>query len=72
MSAESSSRYELRFAGLHNPGYGYTFPCDAHGHVDLDSLGERAPVNYFYARTVIGREVHPPVRCILGAGRAAR
>lgn len=54
-------RYELRFAGLFNPGRGYAFPCDAQGHVDLDGLAERARINYFYARSVIGRELCPPV-----------
>ena len=56
MSAELSMRYELRFAGLHNPGRGYSFPCDANGQVDIDGLGERARLNYFYARSMIGRE----------------
>ena len=67
MSPESS--YELRFAGLFNPGRGYAFPCDAHGHVDIDSLADRARMNYFYARTVIGREFHAPVKCCVVAGR---
>ena len=33
---------------------------DAQGHVDLDSLSERARCNYWFARTVIGREVDVP------------
>jgi hypothetical protein len=28
--------------------------------VDIDALGERARLNYFYARTVIGREFSIP------------
>ncbi|WP_280155837.1 hypothetical protein [Piscinibacter sp. XHJ-5] len=67
MSPEIS--YELRFDGLFNPGHGYAFPCDADGHVDIDNLGDRARVNYFYARTVIGREFHAPVKCRVVAGR---
>ena len=59
-----SARYELRFASLFDPGRGLAFPCDAHGHVDIDSLSDRARLNYFYARTVIGREFSmPAVRC---------
>ena len=36
------------------------FPCNADGHVDIDSLSDRARNNYLYARTVIGREVSMP------------
>lgn len=57
--------HELRFVGLFNPGRGYAFPCDASGHVDIDSLCERARTNYFYARSVIGREFHAPVTCVV-------
>lgn len=57
------ARYELRFAGLFNPGRGYAFPCDMQGHVDIDTLSETARSNYFYARTVIGREFFAPVTC---------
>jgi hypothetical protein len=63
MPADLSARYELRFAGLHHPGRGYAFPCDAEGHVDIDGLGNRARLNYLYARTVIGREFYAPVVC---------
>lgn len=59
------SCYELRFARLCNPGRGYTFPCDAQGHVDLDALGGASRLNYFYARTVIGREFFAPVTCVV-------
>ena len=68
MSSETSTAYELRFVRLYNPGRGYAFPCDAHGHVDIDSLGAQARVNYFYARTVIGREFHAPVMCRIVQG----
>lgn len=59
-----SSSYELRFAGLFNVGRGYAFPCDVAGLVDIDSLGEPARANYFYARTLIGREFFAPVTCL--------
>ena len=59
-STPDSSDYELRFCSLFREGRAYAFPCDATGHVDLDSLSDRARSNYFYARTVIGREVSMP------------
>lgn len=52
--------YELSFRSLFSEGRGYAFPCDAAGHVDIDALSFRARQNYFYARTVIGREVSMP------------
>ena len=54
-------RYELRFQSLFNEGRAYAFPCDAEGHVDLDSLSDRARDNYLYARAVVGREVSTPL-----------
>ena len=56
--------FELRFARLCNTGRGYVFPCDAEGHVDIDSLVEPARSNYLFARTVIGREFFAPVVCL--------
>lgn len=52
--------YELSFRSLFREGRGYVFPCDAAGHVDIDALSFRARQNYFYARTVIGRELSMP------------
>jgi hypothetical protein len=52
--------WELRFVSLFDSGRGWGFPCDADGHVDLDSLSERGRTNYFYARTLIGRDVAMP------------
>ena len=52
--------YEMRFRSLFHEGRGYAFPCDAAGHVDIDLLSESARHDYFYARTVIGREVSMP------------
>ena len=48
--------YEIRFQSLFNEGRALSFPCDAEGHVTLDSLSERARDNYLYARAVVGRE----------------
>jgi hypothetical protein len=52
--------FELRFVSLFDEGRGLAFPCDAAGCVDLDALTERARHNYFYARTVVGREFATP------------
>ena len=56
----STERYELRFQSLFDEGRGLAFDCDAGGQVDLDRMSERARANYFYARTVIGREFAIP------------
>lgn len=59
--SDGSTGYELRFNSLFHKGRGFAFPCDAQGHVDIDSLGEKIRLNYFYARTVIGRDYAMPV-----------
>jgi hypothetical protein len=58
----AATAFELRFQSLFHEGRGLAFPCDASGQVDLDMLTERARCNYFFARSVIGREfAHPAV-----------
>lgn len=52
--------YQLRFRSLFDPGRAYAFPCDKAGHVDLDTLSERARANYLFARAFIGREFTAP------------
>jgi hypothetical protein len=52
--------YELRFRSLFDEGHALAFPCDERGHVDLDALPTRALNNYYYARTVVGREFRMP------------
>jgi hypothetical protein len=65
-TASSPSAYRLRFRSLFNEGRGYVFPCDAQGHVDLDTLSRQALNSYLYARTVIGREFSmPAVECAM-------
>lgn len=54
-------RYELRFQSLYSEGRALAFPCDGGGHVPLDSLSDRARMNYLYARAVVGREYAVPV-----------
>ena len=58
--AGPGARYELRFLSLFNGGRGFAFPCDALGHVNIGGLSERSRSNYYYARTVIGREFSVP------------
>jgi hypothetical protein len=53
-------RYELRFQALFREGRGWSFPCDATGHVDMDSMSDRTRNNYMFARAVIGIEVAAP------------
>lgn len=57
---QTDACYELRFTSLFNQGRGLSFPCNAAGHVDIDTLSARARLNYLYARTVIGREFFMP------------
>jgi diguanylate cyclase (GGDEF)-like protein/PAS domain S-box-containing protein len=57
----------LCYRSLSNAGKSLSFPCDAQGHVLLDSLSERARANYFYARRVVGRDYAMPV---VSMGRA--
>ena len=59
-ASPAASFYLLRFDSLFHAGRGLAFPCDAAGHVDLDSMSERARNSYFYARTVVGREYSSP------------
>jgi len=64
LNLPAGAGYELRFRSLFNEGRGFRFPCDAGGHVDLDELSERARDNYFFAHSVIGRDVAMPVVCV--------
>jgi hypothetical protein len=59
MNAQST-RYELRFQSLFQEGRAFSFPCDERGCVDIDALSQKARLNYFYARTVVGREFALP------------
>jgi hypothetical protein len=46
---------------LVQPGTGFAFPCDSGGRVDIDELSACGRNNYFYARTVVGREFSLPI-----------
>ena len=63
MDQQMSDSYELRFENLAPEGRTFSFPCDESGHVDLDALSERVKLDYYYVRTVVGREfARPAVR----------
>jgi len=59
-TSHTSLTHELRFESLFRPGRGYTFPCDAAGHVDLRALSERERHGYLHARSLVGRELTTP------------
>ena len=54
LPCEGEAGFHLRFRSLFREGRGYSFPCDGKGNVDIDSLSERAGLNYFFARGVCG------------------
>ncbi len=60
VSSSDPGNYELRYQSLFDEGRGFSFPCDAAGLVNLDALSERARDNYYYVRTVVGREFATP------------
>ncbi len=54
--------FEIRFDDLFDVGRSLAFPCDEQGHVDIDTLSERARANYLFARAMVGREYSMPVQ----------
>jgi hypothetical protein len=52
--------YSLWFHSLLENERGLSFPCDAAGRVDMDTLTDKARDDYLYARTVVGRVFRPP------------
>jgi hypothetical protein len=60
LTLSEAAHYELRFQSLFDAGRAYAFPCDAAGHVDMDSLSDTARESYLYARAVVGRELSVP------------
>jgi hypothetical protein len=59
-SAMSQPKHELRFLPLFDAERAYAFPCDAHGHVDLNALSDRALNDYLFARVFVGRTYRAP------------
>ena len=60
--------HHLYFAALFDTGRALSFPCDRGGEVQLDGLSERARNNYFFARTVVGRDYGLPIVIALENG----
>lgn len=56
----SRNQYQLRYRSFFHPGRGFAFPCDAGGRVDMDTLSDRARLNYLYARAMVGKELQYP------------
>ncbi len=54
------TQYEMRYQPLFKYGTPLAFPCDAEGHVQMDSMSDRARNSYLYARVVVGREYAAP------------
>ena len=54
------SSFQLRFQSLFDTARALVFPCNAHGHVDMDALSLQALNNYLYARAFVGREFFTP------------
>jgi hypothetical protein len=52
--------FEIRFQSLFSVGRALSFPCDARGDVQLDTLTERERLNYLAARALVGREYATP------------
>ena len=59
-ATQAYAEFELRFRSLFEEGRGFSFPCDEAGCVDLDALSDGARNNYFFAHTVIGRDLAMP------------
>ena len=58
-----NASHEIRFQSLFHEGRALIFPCNAHGHVEMDALTDRARENYLYARAVVGRDyAYPAIR----------
>jgi hypothetical protein len=55
------TRYELRFQSLYHSGRALSFPCDAQGHVPLDTLSDKVRQNYLDALAAVGRAYAMPV-----------
>ena len=58
---EARHQFQLRYVSLFDSGRGFSFPCDAQGHVDHDGLNDRSRDNYLYARALVGRDYQVPV-----------
>ncbi len=48
--------FELRFESRFENERDLVFPCDEQGRVEIDSLSERARIDYLFARAMLGRQ----------------
>ena len=55
--------FDVHFRSLLRRGFELIFPCDGEGRVNLDALGDRAKVDYLFARAMVGREYAGPAIC---------
>ena len=55
-----AATHRLRFESLFDPGRALAFACDARGEVRLDTLSDRARLNYEYACAMVGVEYATP------------
>jgi hypothetical protein len=55
-----ASGFQLFFRSLIRGGHGFSFACDAQGHVDMDAMNDRARNNYLFARAMVGRDLAVP------------
>ncbi len=53
--------FELRFTSIAINGHAYAFPCDSHGNVHVDALGDCERDSYLFARACVGFELYFPV-----------
>ena len=58
-------QFQVRFVSLFHEGRAMAFPSDREGRVNLDSLPERARLNYLFARAMVGRDFAAPSVCAL-------
>jgi hypothetical protein len=58
--SHASTGYELCFRRLSDGNPAYAFPCDALGHVDMDSMSERTRNDYLFARALMGIDIARP------------
>lgn len=60
---DNQPRFQVRFVSLLHEGRAMAFPSDREGRVNLDSLPERARLNYLFARAMVGRDFAAPSVC---------
>jgi hypothetical protein len=65
--APHASAYEARFVSLSNPNLVASFPCDAHGRVDLGALSSAMREKYLYVRMQMGEAFAAPVVVDIGS-----